>query len=242
MVTLDDLLEEEVEQRTDALLHWHRNTQLIQYADWLHALQRDAGPQLTDEMLLQHIEHLETFWLSLSARLNDEMAILLPLLNSDQQHELFLNIADRNEAFRENYVEINNAERIEIYYERLLDTSENWFGDLTSAQELAIEQAAGELMSSAPQRLERRKQWQAGILGILEQNDSIEARSGQLRNFLAGFEKEDQTLNAITDTNKRIITKLTVQLVHSLNARQKTHFIVKTSDYIQMFIELAEDQ
>ena len=39
MVTLDDVLEEKLEQRTLVLLEWHRNTQLKQYADWLSALQ-----------------------------------------------------------------------------------------------------------------------------------------------------------------------------------------------------------
>ena len=36
MVSLDDVLEEKVEQRTQTLISWHRNTQLKQYAEILN--------------------------------------------------------------------------------------------------------------------------------------------------------------------------------------------------------------
>jgi hypothetical protein len=81
MVSLDDMLEEEVEQRTRVLIYWHRNTQLKQYAELLREFQLDFGLHLTEERVLQHISAMESLWLPLREKLNEEMAELLPLLN-----------------------------------------------------------------------------------------------------------------------------------------------------------------
>ena len=84
MVSLDDMLEEKVEQRTLVLISWHRNTQLDQYAKWLGDLQRDINQELTEEKLQSHIAQLGDFWQSILLKINDEMALLIPLLNIDQ--------------------------------------------------------------------------------------------------------------------------------------------------------------
>ena len=54
MVSLDSMLEKKVDQRTLALINWHRNTQLEKYATWLGVIQRDANQQLTEEKILEH--------------------------------------------------------------------------------------------------------------------------------------------------------------------------------------------
>jgi len=62
MVSLDDVLEEKVEQRTQTLINWHRNTQLIQYADLLRTFQQDLDSPLTEEQVIQHISAMESVW------------------------------------------------------------------------------------------------------------------------------------------------------------------------------------
>ncbi|MGD2161298.1 MAG: DUF6279 family lipoprotein, partial [Gammaproteobacteria bacterium] len=76
VVTFDEVLEEQLEKRTGVLLHWHRSTQLKQYADWLQALQVDIDAGLTEQQLEQRINEMEVFWLSIVSRLNNEMAYL----------------------------------------------------------------------------------------------------------------------------------------------------------------------
>ena len=53
MVSLDDVLEEEVEQRAEGLLSWHRNTQLVQYADLLRTFQQDIESPLDRQRVLE---------------------------------------------------------------------------------------------------------------------------------------------------------------------------------------------
>jgi uncharacterized NAD(P)/FAD-binding protein YdhS len=242
LVTLDDVLQQEVELRSQALVSWHRNTQLIQYADWLRELQRDVNPQLDVNRLQQHVENLKEFWQSVSARIQEEMAELLPQLDTEQRRELFDSIADENEDFEEDYVDIDEAERIENYREDVLDNYENWLGELTSAQTDLIETSAAELRSSAHQRLERRRRWQDGIREILDSGKIRSKKTLELRRFFADFyTHEDVKMEAIERTNGDVMDRLTVQLVRSMTPDQVDHFVEKTDDYIRIFTELARE-
>ena len=99
MVSLDDVLEEKVEQRADVLVSWHRNTQLTQYADLLRTFQQDMQSPLNVQQVLQHMETIQELWQALEVKINEEMAELLPLLNAEQREELFDSIDDKNEDF-----------------------------------------------------------------------------------------------------------------------------------------------
>ncbi len=242
MVSLDEVLEEKVEQRAQLLINWHRNTQLKKYAQLLRTFQQDIGPQLTEERLLQHIATIEAFWNSLSLKLNEEMTELLPLLDAQQRLELFESITEKNEDFQEEYVDIDEQERVELYTDRMLDNYESWLGELSEAQERAVKKAAAGLHSSAELRLQKRKLWQNSIQRILESNDDSRDKSQRLREFFENFRIDDAELAAATETNKRVIAQLTVQIIDDLSVAQKQYFFNKTGEYIRIFTELAENR
>ncbi len=243
MVSLDDMLEEKVEQRTQVLINWHRNTQLKQYAEMLGTFQKDFGPQLTEENVSRHISTMESLWRSLAEKLNEEMAVLLPLLNDEQLVELFDSMADKNEDFYDEYVDLDEEERIEAYSQRLLDNYEGWLGDLSEQQEADIKKAAYKFNNSAHLRLEQRKKWQRNIQEILYSKDTTEMKSKSLRVYFKAFNSERNDVLSTADvTNKQVIAWLTVKLVHATTAGQKEYFINKTDDYIRIFNELAENR
>lgn len=243
IVSLDDVLQEEFEHRTLVLLNWHRNTQLNQYADWLTGIQQDIGPQLTQQQVLLRLKQAEQFWLSLAVKINHEMALLLPMLNQQQQAELFSNLTEKNEDFREEYVDIDETQRREEYYDDLYNSYENWFGDLSEQQEQLIKPAAGELVSTMAVRLQQRLKWQNGIQTILSSTESNEEKSRQLREFFAEFEiSSNPEMQQKSEVNNNILARLTVEIVHSVSPEQKDFFISKTNEYIRMFRELAENR
>jgi len=251
MVSLDSMLEEKVEQRTLVLINWHRNTQLHQYAAWLHVLQGDANDQLTEEKMLQHISTLDRFWQLLLLKSSEEMASLLPLLNAEQRKELFSNIADKNKDYREENVDVDKDKRIVQYTEHntehntehMLDNYETWLDDLTDEQESAVKQAATKLQSTAELRLERRLQWQRSIQGILATNDSATQKAVSLGQYFTDYNRRDNVaMNTIEQTNRQILARLTVQIVHNMTEKQNAHFVSRTNDYIRMFNELAAER
>jgi hypothetical protein len=243
MVTLDEVLEQKLEQRTGVLLKWHRNTQLNLYVDWLRAVRHDVDSGLTAAKVELRITEAEQFWRSLVVKVNDEMAALLPLLDTSQQRELFLNIDDANAEFREDFVELDQQERIAGYVDRLSDVYEIWIGELTDAQSLAVKQAATQLRSSAVLRLQRRLQWQQGIRKILAEPGDSQQKQARLREFLTAFEDiNNVAMKKTSDANRAVIVRLTVRLASSMTQQQRAHFNDSTDEYIRMFTELAENR
>jgi len=243
MVSLDDVLEEKVEQRTQTLINWHRNTQLIQYADLLRTFQQDLDSPLTEEQVIQHIYAMELLWYPLAQKVNQEMAALLPLLNAKQREELFASIEEKNEDFYDDYVDLDDEERIEQYTESMLDNYESWFGELDQRQQQYVEQAAYQIHSSASLRLQQRKVWQQNIREILESADNTEKKTERLGTFFERFNIDDDAqLASANAANVQLFAKLTVQIVNHLSLDQKQYFIDKTNDYIRIFTELAENR
>ena len=243
MVSLDSLLEKKVDQRTLVFINWHRNTQLPQYTEWLRELQRDANVQLTEEKILQHIASLDRFWQLLSLKISEEMARLLPLLNAEQRKELFSNIADKNNDFREENVDedVDKEKRIVKYTDSMLYNYETWLDDLTDEQKSVIKQAASKLQSTADLRLERRLKWQQSIQRILATNDSATQKSAALGKYFTDYNRRYYVvMNSIQKTNRQILARLTVQIVRNMTEEQNAHFVSKTNDYINMFNELAK--
>ena len=238
---MDYVLEEKVEQQTLMLINWHRNTQLHQYAKWLRALQSDANSQLTEEKMLQHIATLDRFWQLLLQKISEEMARLLPLLSAEQREELFSNIADNNNDFREENVDLDKDKLIVKYTDRVMDNFEAWLGDLTDEQESAVKQAAAKLQSTAGFRLERRLQWQRSIQRILATNDTVTQKEASLgKYFLDYYRQNNVAMNTIQKMNRQVLARLTVQIVHNITEDQRAHFVSRTNDYSRMFTELAE--
>ena len=243
MVSLDDVLEEKVEQRTQTLLNWHRNTQLIQYADLLRSFQQDLDSPLTEQRVIQHISAMESLWEPLAQKVNREMALLLPLLNAEQRDELFASIEEKNEDFYDDYIDLDDEERIEQYTESMLDNYESWFGELDQRQQQYVEQAAYQIHSSASLRLQQRKVWQQNIREILESADNTEKKTERLGTFFQRFNIDDDAqLASANAANVQLFAKLTVQIVNHLSLDQKQYFIDKTNDYIRIFTELAENR
>ena len=243
MVTLDSVLEEKVDQRSLILLNWHRNTQLKLYATFFRVLQRDINKPLTIKKIRQHIETLDDFWQLVKIELNKEMAKLLPLLNAAQRKELFSNIKEKNDEFREEYVDIEKEKQVAQYIERMIDNYENWLGELTENQVKAVKHAAVEMHFTAKLRLELRRQWQQTIKQILERNDSLVQKSEKLRYYFIEYNNKNNTaMKILEDKNKTIFAALTVKLIHSMTSEQKAYFKSKTNDYIRMFDELAKER
>lgn len=243
MVSLDDVLEKKMLQRIQPLLRWHRTTQLTEYAEWLSNLQQDVTTQLTEKALYQYITQLEYFWESLLGRINKEMADFLPSLNSEQRKELFASLSKKNQAYKDDNINIDEEERIDRYVENLHENYERWLGELTDVQKKSIEQAANKLSSIAGFRLKQRQLWQEGIQNILESNAAVKSKSDRLRTFFAGFERNKSSeMKKRERMNRHTIVKLTLNIAKSLTPDQKAYFISQTNRYIRIFIELSENR
>jgi len=243
MVSLDGVLKKRLDEQTISLITWHRNTQLIQYANLLRDLKRDFGPDLTEQQVSYTIKNIEDFWQILVEKLNKEMVTLLPLLNNDQLDELFVNIDKKNDKFYKENVDLDKDEISEEYEERLLDNFETWLGDLTKQQKDEIQKTATTIDSSANLRLQLRKYWKKNIQEILKTEDTVDIKSNKLTIFFNQFNaKQIDMLANIRNKNIQAIGLLALKLMHIATPEQKQNFINKADYYIRIFTELKENR
>jgi len=243
MVSLDDMLEDKVEQRTQLLLNWHRNTQLRQYAELLKTFQQDIEKPLTEQRVLDHLLSIQQLWHTLENRINEDMAQLLPLLNKQQQDELFDNISDKNDDFHDDYVDIDDDERLENYIENISDSFESSFDDLSEEQTQLINQSATRLQSTAQLRLQRMLSWQSNIKNILQKDLSTEKKTAELKMFFDDFVKnKPEKLEVIDTSNRKTLAQLTVAITNTLSSEQRAFFKQKSDNYIKILTELAENR
>lgn len=243
LVSLDDALEDTLEQRTEVLLGWHRRTQLIRYASWLQDVQVDLQQGITINDITHHVSSLEDFWYSIVVKMNEEMVVLLPLLNSSQRQELFENIDEKNADYKIEHVDLSDPEKIEQFSERMVDSYENWLGDLDNVQLKLINQTASQLQSHADLRLQQRLEWQRKIRLILEKPITSDQKAYQLRNFFDEFgEHIRDTRQQANHNNQQLLIELTFNIVNCLSRDQTDYLLSKTSDYIRMLIELSENR
>lgn len=243
MVSLDGVLKKRLDEQTISLITWHRNTQLIQYANLLRDLKRDFGPDLTEQQVSYTIKNIEDFWQILVEKLNKEMVTLLPLLNNDQLDELFVNIDKKNDKFYKENVDLDKDEISEEYEERLLDNFETWLGDLTKQQKDEIQKTATTIDSSANLRLQLRKYWKKNIQEILKTEDTVDIKSNKLTIFFNQFNaKQIDMLANIRNKNIQAIGLLALKLIHIATPEQKQNFINKADYYIRIFTELKENR
>ena len=243
MISLDDMLEDKLEQRTRILLNWHRNTQLKQYSDWLQRVQQAVIKQADKQTMLRLAEEMNNFWFAISAKVNDEMAMLLPLIGEKQSNELFASLAESNEEFEDDYVTVSENEKRKAYQERMLDNFETWLGSLNDQQVNIITQSANQLKSTAELRLQRRIEWQKGLYQILSDRQNNVPMSQRLHDFMSQFEQHRiRLMKQHSDGNRSVIIGAIVKVSATLTEQQKDHFVMQTNDYIRMFIELSENR
>lgn len=242
LVSLDDDMETVIEDRASLFLAWHRKEQLPVYIDEMSQWQRDFGPEITAEQVRGHMDGVDGAWQDISVQLQDEMALLMPRLNTSQVDELMRSLADKNELFREDYVEMPEDERVVNYEEMLTDVYEDWLGDLSQDQLGLVREAAKGLRSSSRNRYEARVEWQREVRAVLDGGGSVEQRSAALSDYFDTFDFEARDgVAEIIENNRRVIVDLTVGIVRSASEEQREQFLEESGYFIRVFGELAED-
>lgn len=243
VVSMDEHLEYLVDERATQLLHWHREHQLAPYVLQLRAWQQSFASGVTQSEVFTHIENLQLASDVLVAKLEQEMALLLPQLDVDQINEFVISVEQKNQNFHDKYIDITEQKRLEEYNDRMQDLSKDWLGSLSQQQQKMIVSASSQIKSGASLRLKSRKQWLYGIRNILKSEKSVTDKEIALKDFFAQHQPPDKKeLEKILRDNNRVTAALLVKIIRSSSNSQRQYFIDKTNEYIELFEELQADR
>ncbi len=241
-VELDSAQQIALKQRLAKTLAWHRTTQLPVYAIWLHSVKYDVQHGLTEAQVEQHTLELLLYWRALMMRFADDMAVLLPGLSPTQQAELFESFAAKNADYEDRYIKVTRQQQRDNYTERLEDSFESWLGSLTESQRQWIQTAARELQPIAKQSLQMRLRWQRQLKRVLEtQQAGNSLRLAMQTLFVDPESLRSATYKHMLEHNRQVISRLIVDVAHTLTDKQRRHFNQRVDKYVKLFHELAAE-
>jgi hypothetical protein len=192
-----------LEKRLMHALDWHCHTQLPVYAHMLKALANDLddpGRPLSVERWHAYAEQLNRRWRDIKIQIGPEMAEILASASDKQIAELFENVERRNNAFKDQYVDIPLDQLEQKRRKKMIKRVDRWFSEITPVQKQAIDDWSAAIRPLAADGLDYRQRVTAELRNLLTRRTDDpdfkrrlcgpagECRSTQIR----GVSKEDR--------------------------------------------------
>jgi hypothetical protein len=248
---LDAYIDFDSEQKPDVkqdirdLFHWHRKTQLQDYAQLLQRAQRQLKGSVSEADLMADYVDIRDRTEALLLRSAPDIADLALSLKPAQLDQIERKFAKNNAEFRKKNMKGDREEQNKFRYKKSMEQFELWFGNFTSAQEKLIRQASDARPLDNALWLDERMRRQTRIMAlarkIMNEKPSREVAVGWIEKLIReGFDRLEQSeRKAFFDA----YTKSTIALVHTVidisTPVQKVHADKRMQGWIDDFNALA---
>ena len=236
--------EQTVKERVNALLAWHRSTQLRDYAAFIDRARAKVAGQVTAADVMEFNQELNARMMTAGDKAAPDIAHVALTLMPEQIDRAAKKMAnDANKARRElaRFADKEaGAERVKKYSER----AEGWFGRLTDEQRNIIRSS----MASRPadetwwidERERRQQEFIALLRKIQAERPSEEVAARWLRTYFAHLNvAPDAARRARAESYRRGSAELIAKLINHATPEQRATLDKKLGDYGQDFKSLA---
>jgi len=158
---------DDLDERIDAFLRWHRAKALPEYARISEEAARRLGDGLSREDVVWGYDSVRTQVSRSLAEAAQRIAPLLDRLNEEQIRHLEARLQEDNRKFARENLRGSDKERRKRRAERLEDRLEDWVGRLSEAQQQRVREFSERAPLTAQMRDQDRKRLQGEFLSIL---------------------------------------------------------------------------
>lgn len=241
-----DAQEAQVKNDLREIHQWHRTTQLPEYADILAAIGSrtldDSSPAATCEVIDKANIKIDIF----AARITPYLARLAQQLSPAQLAHVRKTFAEKDETWREKWMDPKPEELATARYEDWLGRAENFYGDINDEQKTfmknAIARSALDLKISWIQRQQRQQDILASLGKIVESNSSKNVAEEQVSALLdRSLRPKDPAYKAMFQS---VLTETCANLagLHQLTTqKQRRHAQEKLAGYARDFRLLSNN-
>jgi cell fate (sporulation/competence/biofilm development) regulator YlbF (YheA/YmcA/DUF963 family) len=171
-VTLTSSQEELLDQRLEALIEWHRQTQLPRYIDWLQGFRQRVQQPMTVADFDAEFNRLNEFINDIIRHVEPDLLSLLSTLDETQIKELQMNLQKQNDEALEEYRDIMPNKRQRQREETASTNVQRFVGKLTRQERVMVRDWSRNLADIGEQRYQARDQWQTAFLqALVARND-----------------------------------------------------------------------
>ena len=230
-------------ERINALMAWHRATQLRDYAAFIDKMRAKVASPVTAAEVMEFNQQLNARMMTAADKAAPDIAHVALTLAPEQIDRAAKKIAnDANKARRE-FVRAekdSGAERIKKYGER----AESWFGKLTDEQREIIRKSLASRPTDATWWIDERERRQREFIVLLRKiqadRPTEEMAARWLRTYFTQLnvapESERRTR---AESYRRGSADLVAQLINAATPEQRVVLDKKLNDYAQDFRSLA---
>ncbi|MEH6551126.1 MAG: DUF6279 family lipoprotein [Pseudomonadales bacterium] len=249
MWSLEDYIDFEKEQRIatkgalSELIEWHRYQELPRYVELLQTLSQfiDRGDAVTLTELEGFSNQIQASWRRFMNRALPQSVDILSSLSDDQITELRENLADdiieEREELDETSPEKTQAKRLKM----LTKQAVKLMGKLSPEQEQIIKDWSVALIPSNEAYLQQSIVWNKHFAQALEQRkDKAIFLSLLTPLFVYPEELWPPHYREIIESNRSLTTEVMLQLLHSMNEKQKTKAHNRLNDLIDDLNKLSQ--
>ncbi len=222
---------------------WHRQTQLMEYSQYLHALQQgvDKGP-VTSQFIHAETDKIQELMDYSLERMLPDVARIASSFSDAQVEQLENKLEERRQKFIREYVNLSPAKQADKRYKKMKGYLDDWLGGLSRQQREWLKEWSESLEPyealTAIQQMHKRHQ----LIAALQERKDADALLAKLRN-VAPHRSGDmpKQAKALVDRNQERTYTLLAKILNDRSDRQDERFKRKIGSYIRDFESLAPD-
>jgi arsenate reductase-like glutaredoxin family protein len=239
-VTINTNQAELLDERLNQYLYWHRREQLPLYAGFLDDIADAAQDNLTQQEMDQVFNRARDFLDDLLAELANPLADLMLLMDDQQVAELVSNLEERNQRYRQRFIETSEKAQRERRSENMQKIVKRWVAELNEQQVELIELWANSYHLLGEEFLQSRQKWQGELQALLQRDDRPGLARDQLVQLLANRPRPDGgEARRKYYANIELLKRLYLDLDRTLSSYQRSQLVRGLSSYADDFRELA---
>lgn len=244
-VSLDRDQEALARARLTTWLHWHRTTQLPDYAKLAQELQLRLKAPLAPGDMEQIETQMRGRWHTMVERALPDLADLALALRAEQLTRIEKKFASNDETYQGEFVDVTSPRRKKDLFNKELDRVEYWYGSLSTEQKNRLRDATDALPIDPPlwlaERQAREKEFLALLHQIIEQKPARDVVIGLLRSYATRLETSpDPVRRAYIEALNRANRDLYLTIANMTTPEQRSHAAEKLGDWIDDFNSLAQ--
>ncbi len=231
----------EFDQRLEAILLWHQQTQLPDYSRLIRQTQTDLQQPLSEAILRQHLEEMTALWTDLQRRLEPDVIALMSTLSDRQVRGIEKELSKVTEKIEKKYLPINRKTISKDRIEGVEKFMRGLIGRLNEQQEQAIQNWNDNLANSTAAWIESRKRWANQFVAALDARDKPDFPDRINRLFVDPQKLWDEEYVRLTEANMTNGINLVLALQPTLTEKQWARLNKEMDQWAQVFDELAAE-
>jgi len=244
-ISLDDTQKSMLQKRLLKQLEWHCRTQLPDYAKILRAMSREFGnpdQRLSYSKIYSYYNHMMKLWKDLMQQIGPDIADILITASDEQIAELFDNLAEQNQEYREEYVDLPIEKLTENRQKRMIKRLKYWISNPTSEQKTAIYAWSKQVVPLSEDWLQNREILQTEARRLLSRRSSSPDFRADLLQFIVNPESLRTTAyQAKIEANLETTIRFIIQLDRLLTPGQRTRLLKRIESLAGDFDKLSCD-